>query len=288
MYRFMCILGVLGVSTSIISINAANATNVQQDQKLAQKIFETIENKGQAELCKEGGLFRGSATKDGSIMKGFGTPGGNCDRNPVFAQIALATCSGVADFDKSSCSIKARRVLGGMLVPRIIEDIKASIKAGNGVLKTVVCQPFKEKLTGGLAQAEVACSVAPARPTAALPKQQVRASIKNNLDWIDALEAEVAALDAAKPAAKRKITVGSKEITLPAINPKNKSALLVEIKKIKNNLRKVDQSVTDGPAVVPAAKAEKVESYVEALEKARNDQDLLDILTDEEKKLLGF
>jgi len=287
MHNIKTISMILGVAVFGGQLENAHATNTQ-DQKLAQKIFETIEQKGQAELCKEGGLFRGPARKDGSIMKGFGTPGANCDRSPVFAQIALAACSGVADFDKSSCSSKAKRVLGGMLVPRIVEEIKASIKAGNVMLKTVVCEPFKVKLSGGLAQAEVACSAAPARPTSAVPKQEVKASIKKNLDWIDALEAEFIALDPDKPAAKRKVTVGSKEITLPPINPKNKSALLVEIKKIKNNLRKVDQSVTDGPAVVPSVKAEKVESYVEALENAKNDQDLLDILTEEEKKLLGF
>lgn len=270
---------------------AASATDSKQDQKLAQKIFETIENKGQAELCKDGGLFRGPAMKDGSIVRVLGTAGANCDRNPTFAKIALASCSGVADFDKSTCSVKAKRVLGGMLVPKIIEDIKASIKAGNVVLKTVVCEPFKEKLAGGLAQAEKACTTAPARPSTpapSVPKQAVKAVVHNNMDWIDALEAEVASLDSAKPASRRKITVGTKEVTLPAINPKNKSALLAEIKKVKSNLRKVDQSLASGPAEVPSEKAEGVKPFYQSLEEAKNDKELLDILDEEEKALLGF
>lgn len=269
-------------------VNATSVSNPQQDQKLAQKIFETIENKGQNELCKEGGLLRGAALKDGTIKPVLGTAGANCDRSPVFAQIALAACSNVAGFEKSTCGVKARRVLGGMLIPKIVEDIKKSIIAGNPVLKTVVCQPFKEKLTGGLAQAESACTTAPARPTSGVPKQTVKATLKDNLDWVDALEAEIAALDSVKPAGRRKITVGGKAITLPVIDPKNKSALLAEIKKVKANLRKADQSVTSGPAVVPSDKAEEVKPFYQSLEEAKNDQELLNMLDDEEKALLGF
>lgn len=279
-----------GVVCSLFNYNAvcASLANPEHDKRLAQKIFETIENKGQAELCKEGGILRGAAMKDGTITRGLGTAGANCDRSPVFAQIALATCSGVADFDKSTCSIKAKRVLGGILVPKIVDDIKASIKSGNPVLKAVICQPFKSKLTGGLAQAEVACSAAPARPTSAVPKQMVKATIKNNLDWIDALEAEVAALDSAKPAAKRKITVAGKDITLPALNPKNKSAFLAEIKKVRSNLRKVDQSVTSGPAEISSEKAQKIVPFDIMLEEIKNDQDLLAMFDEEERALLGF
>lgn len=290
--KYLCSFGaVFGMLASFLGHSCEATTLAKDDQNLAQKIFETIQNKGQAELCKEGGLLRGAAKKDGTIVKLLGTPGANCNRNETFARIALAACAGNANFDKSQCSINAKRILGGYKTPKIQDDLKNAIKAGNQVVKTIACGPAQSKLSGDLAQVAAACG-APQRPGTAAPtgagapKQQVQAEIKKDLDWVDALLKEVQDLDATTAGRSRKVTVSGKTITLPPIELKKKSEFVQALRKAKENLKKVGNSVDVGPAIVPQEKADAVSKYMGSLDDLKNDQEFLDSLDEEEKHLL--
>lgn len=286
---YSCCL-VLALFTAMIGQNCEATTLAKDDQNLAQKIFETIDKRGQAELCKEGGILRGAAKKDGTILKVLGTPGANCNRNETFARIALAACGGNADFDKSQCSINAKRILGGYKSPKAVDDLKEAIKSGNQVVKTAVCMPSASKLSGDLSKVAAAC--APQRPSTAAPttggvsKQQVKAAIANDQSWIDALLKEVETVSASTAGRTRKVTVSGKTVTLPPIRVEKKSEFVQALRKAKENLRKVEQSVEAGPDMVPQEKAETIPNYMDTLNNLKNDQEFLDTLDEEEKYLL--
>lgn len=151
----------------------AHAADDANDLKLAQKISETINTKGMNELCKEGGLLRGAATKDGSIVRALGTPGANCDRSETFSRIAIGACRDVLgdeEFRQSHCGKKAIRLLGGFDVPKVIKTLQEDIVTGSKVVKAVVCQTPRDKLSKRLQEVAKDCPTAAGSPAGAAKK----------------------------------------------------------------------------------------------------------------------
>ena len=131
----------------LITVNASQASSLFGTTSV-KDLIQTVLNKGQDDLCREGGAFRKSR-------------GDICKKDPTMARLALVACKDVQDFNKSGCYDKAITRLGYASVESAKQDLIKELSS-NSTYNDFFCGTARAKFTGHLKEIADQCKNNPA------------------------------------------------------------------------------------------------------------------------------